>query len=77
MHWLYTAVIRPIVLYEAVVWWGRTRLKMARDMLTLVQRLARRGTTSAMRPAPSLALETLLNWLPLYMMVKGGGGRRL
>ena len=34
MHWLYTAVIRPIVLYGAVMWRGRTRLTTARDMLT-------------------------------------------
>ena len=71
MHWLYTAVIRPIVLYGAVVWWGSNRLKTARDMLTHVQRPAGRGTTSAMRPALNLALDTLLNWPPLYVMVQG------
>lgn len=71
MHWIYTAVVRPAVLFGAVVWWSRTRLKTARGMLTHVQRLASRGTTSAMKTAPSMALETLMNWPPLYTAVQG------
>lgn len=40
-------------------------------MVTHVQRLAGRGPTSALRTAPSLALETLLNWPPLNVTVQG------
>lgn len=71
MHWIYMMVIRPMVLYGAVVWWSRTKLKTARDTLTHIQRLASRGTTSAMRTAPSIALDALLNWPPLHVMVQG------
>ena len=73
MHWIYTAVVRPAVLFGAVIWRSRTRLKTAKGMLTHVQRLASRGTTTTMKTAPSMALETLetlMNWPPLYTVVQ-------
>ena len=33
MNWIYTAVVRPAVLFGAVIWWSRTRLKTAEGML--------------------------------------------
>ena len=70
MHWIYTAVVKPNVLFGAVIWWSRARLKTAKGMLTHVQRPASRGTTSAMKTAPSMALETLMNWPSLYTVVQ-------
>ena len=29
LHWLYTAMVKPVILHGAVVWWRRTRLKRA------------------------------------------------
>lgn len=40
-------------------------------MPTHAQRLAGKDTTSAFRTAPCLALQTLLNWPLLHVMVQG------
>lgn len=58
-----------IGLYGAVLWSNRIRLKTARDMLANIQRLANTGITSAMRTAPSITLDTLLNWPPLHVVL--------
>jgi len=39
-HWLYTAVVRPMLVYAAVVWCPRVELNTARTMLERIQRLA-------------------------------------
>ena len=71
LHWLYTAVVKPVFLHGAVVWWGRTRQKTALDKLLHTQRLACRGIIGAMQTTPSMALEMLLNLPPLHLEVKG------
>ncbi|XP_048000291.1 uncharacterized protein LOC125237341 [Leguminivora glycinivorella] len=68
--WLYTAVIRPIIAYGAVVWWPRTKLTTARNKLQRFQRLASIATTGCMRTTPSEALEVLLGLPPLDLFIQ-------
>jgi hypothetical protein len=38
MHWIYTVVIRPIVIYAATVWWPRVEVRTSRAELSKLQR---------------------------------------
>ncbi|MCP3666940.1 MAG: hypothetical protein GY696_31350 [Gammaproteobacteria bacterium] len=68
-HWIYTAVIRPMIVYGAVVWWVRGALVTVRGQLGRVQRMACLGITGAMRSTPTAALEALLGIVPLHIFV--------
>jgi ribonuclease HI len=70
MHWLYTMVIRPIILYGAVVWWGRTDTCDAQARLGRVQRLACLCMTGAMSTTSTAALEVITGLVPLDVQVK-------
>ena len=68
--WLYTAIIRPMLTYAAVVWWPRVKLVVAQTCLNRVQRMACLCSTGAMRGTPTLALQVLLNLPPLHIFVE-------
>lgn len=68
--WLYTAVIRPMLCYGAVVWWPRTKLITASNKLQSFQRLACLAITGGMRTTPTAALEAMLNLPALHLFIK-------
>ncbi len=70
-HWLYTAIVRPIITYAALVWWPKADQVQARKLLGRVQRLACACITGAMTTTSSAALDALLNLRPLHIHVKG------
>ena len=70
MRWIYTMVVRPMVTYASFVWWPRAELATASAELQKVQRLACLLTTGAMKSAPTIALEAMLDLPPLPDMVK-------
>ncbi|XP_050427717.1 uncharacterized protein LOC126837807 [Adelges cooleyi] len=70
MYWIYTSVIKPMVMYGALVWWSRTKLVTARKELSSIQRMACLAITGAMRTAPTVALEALLGLPPLHLEIK-------
>ncbi|KAJ8932985.1 hypothetical protein NQ318_010569 [Aromia moschata] len=70
LHWMYTAIVRPVITYGAIAWWPGTRTDKARKQLDKVQRLACLGITSAMRTAPSRAIEVLTGLLPLHLVIE-------
>ncbi|KAJ8941600.1 hypothetical protein NQ318_012946 [Aromia moschata] len=61
---------RPVITYGAIVWWPGTRTDKARKQLDKVQRLACLGITSAMRTAPSRAIEVLTGLPPLHLVIE-------
>jgi len=65
IHWLYTAVIRPMLCYAAVIWWTRTQLCTVSKQLEHLQRLACLYITGAKRTAPTAALEIITGIPPL------------
>jgi len=69
-HWLYTAVIRPMLCYAAVIWWPRTQLATVGKQLEHLQRLACLYITGAKRTAPTAALEIIIGIPPLVVYIK-------
>jgi hypothetical protein len=60
IYWIYTVVVRSIVIYAATVWWHGVKFRPGRAELSKLQRLACLGITGAMRTAPTSAIEVLL-----------------
>jgi hypothetical protein len=69
VHWIYTAVVRPIVTYAATIWWPRVTLKTSQGELNKSQRVACLGIAGAMRTAPTAAMEVLLGLPPLHLQM--------
>ncbi|XP_018366585.1 PREDICTED: uncharacterized protein LOC108763443 [Trachymyrmex cornetzi] len=67
--WLYSAVLRPRLLYAAVVWWPRTQLTETRASLERVRALILRGALGAMRTTPVAAMGVLLGIEPLHLVI--------
>jgi ribonuclease HI len=70
VHWLYKAVVRPMITYGSLVWWPKLEQRTAELELTKLQRLACLCITGAMRSTPTAALETLLNLPSLTIYIK-------
>ena len=70
VHWLYTTIVRPILLYGALVWWPRMEKSTDITRMGKVQRSAEICITGALRSTPSKALDLILNLLPIDLMVK-------
>ncbi|CAB0007833.1 unnamed protein product [Nesidiocoris tenuis] len=68
-HWLYTAVVRPIVSYAALVWWRATNQQTVQAQLGTLQRQACLGITGAMRTCPTASMEALLGLPPLHIHI--------
>ena len=71
MNWLYTRVIRPMMVYGSVVWWPKVQQVTAAKNLQRVQRLACLGITGAMKGTPTASMEVVLNLPPLDIFIKG------
>ncbi|KMQ82346.1 zinc knuckle domain protein, partial [Lasius niger] len=70
MRWLYTAVVRPLFLHGALLWWNRTSLKSVRASLDHLQSLASRLITGATRTTQVAALAVALGLPLLHIMVE-------
>ena len=68
--WIYTAIIRPIMAYAAVIWINATESSTLVAMLQKVQRLALITITSAYPSTPTAALETLIQIPPIKLFLK-------
>ena len=69
--WIYTAIIRPILAYAAVVWINATNSSTLVAVLQKVQRLACITITSAFPSTPTAALEVLLQLPPIDVFLRG------
>jgi hypothetical protein len=69
VHWLYTRVIRPFILYGALVWWPKVTHKTTKTQLRRIQRMACLVITGAMKSTPTVAMEVLLNLTPLNLLI--------
>jgi hypothetical protein len=52
--------VSPTVTYAATVWWPRVKIRISRDELSKLQRMACLGITGAMRAVPTATTEVLL-----------------
>jgi hypothetical protein len=69
VHWLYTRVIRPSILYAALVWWPKVWKKSTKIQLGRIQRMACLAITGAVKSTPTAAVEVLLNMTPLELLI--------
>lgn len=70
VHWIYTAIVRPILTYGVLVWWTALEKAIHIKKLTKVQRAACLGVTGALHSAPTAALEVMLHLIPMDIYVK-------
>ena len=68
--WLYTAVIRPIIAYAAVVWWPRVTYSTVAKQLEHIQRFACLYITGAIKTTPTAAMELITGLVPLPVFIK-------
>jgi len=64
INWIYTAALRPMSCYAAVIWWTCTQYITVRKQLEHLQRLACLYITAAKRTEPTAALEIITGIVP-------------
>ena len=69
VHWLYTRVTRPSILYGALVWWPTVTQKTTKTQLGRIQRMACLAIMGDMKLTPTAAMEGLLNLTPLNLLI--------
>jgi ribonuclease HI len=70
MLWIYQQIILPRITYGCVVWWHKAQQDNNKNKFNSLQRSALLMTTGAMRTTPSIALEALLNVVPLNIKIQ-------
>lgn len=72
MFWIYSTVIRPIVMYGSFLWNHICKLKYVQDKLSKFQRMACKAITGAWKSTPTAAMEVILNLPPLHIFIQTG-----
>nr|XP_044248538.1 uncharacterized protein LOC123002436 [Drosophila takahashii] len=70
VHWLYTAIVRPILLYGIIVWWHSLEKNCNLKNLHKIQRSAELCISGALRTTATEALNTILDLEPLDLLAK-------
>jgi len=65
VHWLYIAIVRPILLYGIAVWWPALTKQSITKQLNKIQRTAEICITGALNITPGEALGAVLNIQPI------------
>ena len=72
MRWMYLGIVRPALLYGAVVWWRCVANNLGRlQTLTKINRLALLTFSSIRRSSPTIALEAMGYVPPLDLVLEG------
>jgi ribonuclease HI len=69
-HWIYQCVVRPMLLYAAIVWWKACGKSTVVRKLQRVQRLACMLITGSLRSTPTAGMEAILCLAPLPTQVE-------
>ena len=69
LHWMYTAMIRPMITYGALMWEHRTGTKKNQQLLGKVQKLAGTCITGSLRTCPAAAVDKILGIAPISIVV--------
>jgi len=70
VHWLYTAIIRPILFYGIHIWHKKMETNKVIKDFEHVQRMILKGITGAMKSTPTKALEVMFSILPVNFFAK-------
>jgi hypothetical protein len=68
---LYTALVRPRIIYGSQILWPKVNKRQAVGKLSSVQSSACLCITGAIRSTHTAAIETLLNLSPLEIFIEG------
>jgi len=70
VHWLYTAIVRPILLYGNIVWWHSLEKNYNLRILHKIQGSAEICISGALCTSATEALNTILDLQPLDLLAK-------
>lgn len=70
-QWTYDMIVKPYLMYAAIVWWPRADLITVEKELLSLQGQACRSICGAFRTAPTEGLQALLGMPPLELEIKG------
>ena len=68
--WIFTCIVRPILLYGVVVWWNALENKVNLLKVERVQRQMCLSTTGALKSTSTKSLNTILHLLPIESFAK-------
>lgn len=69
--WIYEAILKPKLLYAAVIWWKVTENKTSRTVLEHIQAVTLRGIFGVRRSTPTAAIRMLIGVGSLDLEIKG------
>jgi ribonuclease HI len=70
-HWIYQCIVKPMLLYAAVVWWKAASGKSTvQKQLNRVQRLGCLLITGSLNSTPTAGMEAMLDLAPLHTQVE-------
>ncbi|KMQ88926.1 lian-aa1 retrotransposon protein [Lasius niger] len=75
VYWIYSAILRPRLLYAAVIWWSRAQKVAARVALEHVRALILRGALGAIRTTPVVAMGVLFDVEPFHLPIVAAAAR--
>ena len=70
MLWLYTMIVKPMIVYAALIWARGTLFEPAQTKLTSLQRLALTSMGHFRHSTPTAGLEVITNTIPLWMHIR-------
>jgi ribonuclease HI len=70
MLWMYKMLVRPVISYGALVWWSKTEQPTVQIKLNKIQRIVLMMITRCMKTVPSIALEMLIDMVPLHLWIQ-------
>ncbi|XP_065359422.1 uncharacterized protein LOC135953441 [Calliphora vicina] len=68
--WLFDMVVKPILMYGALVWWKALSKSTYCGIIERILRISALMITGALRSTPSRALFVMMHWLPADLMAK-------
>lgn len=70
IHWIYTAIVRPILAHGSLVWWPISKTKSHANNLQKVNSVAVRSITGARKSTATAALCRIMDMTPLDLYVQ-------
>jgi len=70
VHWLYTAIVRPILLYGNIVWWPSLEKNCNLRILHKIRRSSELCISGALRTTATEAFNTILDLQSLDLLAK-------
>ena len=70
MKWGFTGMVRPVILYGAMIWGHAATTTTNIDKLRRLNRIAANTITSVKKSNPTRALEIIYDLMPLHLAIQ-------